>query len=358
MLEKPADKTGTFRRPRGKLAQRRHYEGHLAVQPKCDVKTIASKSGADSPIAEVVLVTCNSSPYIESCLKSIPLDVVRVIVVDNGSTDGTQDIVKRFFPTVELIENGANLSYGPSFNVAFPRTQTQYIVLSNADVVYSQGAIQTLVDFLIAHADVGVTAPQFLYPDGAWQISYGDIPSIWTGLRDATGVNSIRRWVRRLFWRIVDRKPKDVPYVSGAVLVFRRRAVEAVGGFDEAFFFYCDESDLCIRLRQAGWRVVFCPLARVTHVAGGDSIKVDRSEKFLTHLVNSQCRLAKKYLSDGQARFYMRCQRIYFSLLALGSRAIELLAIGSTACRFSYKAWSAGTYARLWKEKISEVRSG
>jgi hypothetical protein len=287
------------------------------MSAELELKELGKPNSALTPVADVVIVTCNSSPHIETCLESIQLDRCHIIVVDNGSADETLERIRRRFPEIEIVENGQNLGYGRACNIGFSKTKAEYVVLSNADVVYPPDGIRILVEFLKANPDVGITAPQFVYPNGAWQISYADVPGVWTGVKDVLGVSWARRKIRRLLWpHRIDRKPKDVPFVAGAVLVFPRAVFEEVHGFDENFYFYADESDLCMRLREKGWRIVFCPLTQVVHVGGGDSIRVDNSDKFVRHMVNSQGKLAKKHLSRWQAEFYMRSQWAFFRMAA------------------------------------------
>jgi GT2 family glycosyltransferase len=120
-----------------------------------------------------------------------------------------------------------------------------------------------------------------------------------------------RAGVREILWpRRIDRRPKEVPYVDGAVLVLRRLAFEEIGGFDEKFFIYSGECDLCARLRKAGWKSVFFPLAQVIHIRGADSLRVDSSDRFSRQLVDALGKLAKKHLPLWQAKFYMRSERV------------------------------------------------
>ena len=299
--------------------------------------------------AEVVVVTCNSASYIEGCLRSIPCDVFPTIVVDNASSDATLDIVRRTFPQVTIVENGKNLGYGPACNIGFHGTRAEYVVFSNADVVYSEGAVETLIDFLKAEPRVGITAPQFVYPDGRWQLSYADTPGVWTGIKDVMGLNTLHRSIRRLLWpRRLDRNPRDVPYVAGAVLALPRRAFAQMNGFDEDFYFYADESDLCMRLRKSHWRVVFCPLTQVVHVGGGDSVRVDFSERFLRHMVNSMGKLARKHLSPWRADFYMRTQWLFFGAGAAICRCAAFVRPGRSRLEARQKLFNA--YARMLRE--------
>jgi GT2 family glycosyltransferase len=134
--------------------------------------------------------------------------------------------------------------------------------------------------------------------------------------------------------------------VDGAVLAVRREAFAAVGGFDEDFFFYSDESDLCARLQKAGWRVRFLPSAEVIHVRGASVAKEDQAERFLRRMVNSQFLLASKHLPPWKVRVYARLQIGHFVRLSLTHRLLRRFGHFTD----SRKIWMLDAYSRIWKE--------
>lgn len=274
-------------------------------------------------------------------------------MVDNGSTDDTLEIVRSICPDARVIETGENLGYGKAINIGFRETSGEFAILSNPDIVFLPGSIAGLIDYLKENRRVGVVGPQQMFPNRSWQRSYGDLPGIWSGLKDAVGFTSIHSGMRRLFWpKKLDRKPKNVPYVDGGVLAVRREAFEKIGGFDEDFFFYGDESDLCARMRLAGWRTVFNPEPQVIHARGADSARVDASDHFVRHMVTSQSKLAKRYLSPNHARLYMQLQRIHFERLALAYRVLRMLSAGHGATNANNKIRVFRTYSRVLHEYL------
>ncbi len=298
---------------------------------------------------EVVVVTRNSRSHIGPCVDSIVAGGALPIIVDNGSTDETLEIVRARCPEAQIIATGENPGYGKSLNLGFRETTANFVILSNPDVVYLGDSIRQMAEFLEKNPKVGLTGPQQMFPNRTWQRSYGDLPGIWPGIKDAIGITTLHSVVRRAFWpRKVDRKPKDVPYVDGAILAVRREAFQEVGGFDEDFFFYSDESDLCARMQKAGWRTVFLPFAEVMHVRGADSAKVDRSDRFVRYMVRSQTLLANKHLPKWKARVYMRLQVWHFIRLGLMYRGLVWLAGKKSS--FADKIWMFDAYARIWKE--------
>ena len=305
----------------------------------------------------VIIVTYNSAQFIRPCLASLAQSGADIIVVDNGSVDDTREIV-RAHPRVELIEASANLGYGKAMNLIALKTKHPYMILSNADVVYGKDTVAELVSFLKSNPRVGITAPQQVSPTGDWQLSYADAPGIVSGLRDALGLNSVLRVHRRFRWpNKVDHRPKEVGYVAGAVLALPRLAFTEVKGFDEKFHFYGEESDLCIRLREVGWKVVFNPLIEVIHHAGGHSTAVDRSEKFHRLLVQSQVMLARKHLVPWRARLYLRMRKMYYQELAWALRVVRVFTPANKAAHLSRKIRVADTCSNLWTEQLSLLRA-
>lgn len=303
---------------------------------------------------EVVIVTHNSYRHIGPCLDSVFTTEASAIVVDNASTDETVELIRSRYPSVKIIDAGGNLGYGRAINIGFAETRGDFVVLSNPDVVYLADAIPRMVRFLKEHPDIAITGPQQQFPNGRWQRSYGDLPGIWPGIKDAVGITSVHRWVRRLLWPVsIDRVPKDVPYVDGASLAVRSDVFRDMGGFDETFYFYADESDLCARLSKAGWRVVFYPLAQIVHIRGADSIKLDRSDRFLRHMVQSQTLLASKLLPEWKQKIYAQSQNIQFRRLAITYRFLRLIAPGTRTESLSHKIWMFDRYSEIWREHLS-----
>lgn len=307
------------------------------------------------PQMEVVVVTHNSAMHIKPCLDSIFANGGVPIVVDNASRDETLDMIRSYHPGVQVVATGGNLGYAKAINKGFTQTRSEFVVLSNPDVVYQPDSISRMVNFLRGNPDVGVTGPQQMFPDGSWQRSYGDLPGIWTGIKDASGLSSLQRAIRRLLWpRRVDRRPKEVPYLDGAVLVVRRKVFESLGGFDEDFYFYGDESDLCARLWKAGWRAVFFPDALVTHVRGADSVHVDRSDRFPSFMVESHLRVAKKHLRPWKVRVYARLQQVYFQRMILAHRFLRLLAPSAQRVDLDRVIVTFEAYSRLWRAHLRQ----
>jgi N-acetylglucosaminyl-diphospho-decaprenol L-rhamnosyltransferase len=309
---------------------------------------------------EVVIVTHNSSGHIGSCVESVVAAGALPVIVDNGSTDNTLDIVRSRCPGAKIIATGENLGCGRALNVGFKETTGDFVILSNPDVVFLDYSISKMTEFLRKNQKVGVTGPQQMFPDRSWQRSYGDLPGIWSGIKDAVGITTLRIGARRTLWpRRIDRKPKEVPYVDGAVLAVRREAFLEMGGFDEEFFIYSGECDLCARLTKAGWKTVFFPLAEVIHIRGADSVRVDNSDRFVRQMVDGQRKLAKKHLPLWQAEFYMRSQWVSFVLKAVACRCARIVLpkrMGTP--RMMARIQFFETYLRVFRQCVTDGSAG
>lgn len=298
---------------------------------------------------EVVVVTHDSQKHIAPCLDSLKTNGAVAVVVDNESNDSTTRIVSEQYPQVKLIPARGNLGYGRSVNKGFRETTGEFVLLSNSDVIYLPGSIQRLVDLLMDNADIGLVGPQQIFPNGGWQWSYGDLPGLWSGFKAASGVTTFQNACHKWFWpRRIDREPKDVPYVGGAAVLVRRKAFEAIGGFDESFFRYGDEADLCARLHKAGWRTVFCPASEVIHVRGGDSVQISPFE-LLQNMVDSDMRVARKHLSPSHAAFYFRLKQLEYQRLSLMYKALHVLAPSKVTGAVRVNSASARDLVQIWR---------
>jgi hypothetical protein len=218
-----------------------------------------------------VVVTYNAAPWIERCLESVRSSGAEMIVVDNGSTDGTLEVVRGMFPEARVIEQD-NRGFGAANNVGMRAAAGRYFLLLNPDAWLADGALESLVAFADEHPDAAIVGPRLLNPDGSLQRSVRGYPSPW---RIGTEYFFLRklaphsRALNAFFGAGFDHESvREAEYLFGACLLVRREAVDSVGGFDEEFFLMSEEVDWCYRFRQAGWRVFFYPGAEVYHVVG------------------------------------------------------------------------------------------
>jgi hypothetical protein len=230
----------------------------------------------------IILLTWNTRELTLACLDSLAREglagrreapSVETIVVDNGSDDGTADAVRARFPWAEVIALPGNLGFSAANNVGLRRARGGVALLLNSDTVVNRAAILRCLSVLHEQPDVGAVGPQLLHPDGRLQNSVHNYPSFVTELVPKAALEWCfpRRYPSK---RRPSPTPIDVEAVLGACLFARREAWESAGLLPERdFFFFLEETDWCWSLREAGWRVVHVPDARVTHLSGGSSKK-------------------------------------------------------------------------------------
>jgi GT2 family glycosyltransferase len=225
----------------------------------------------------VIVVNWNVRDLLRECLRSLdrltPLnsDDAEILVVDNDSSDGSVGMLRREFPTVSVIANRENVGFGRANNQAFARCRGRYVLLLNPDTVVLDDAVARMTELLDARADVGAVGSRLVNPDGSLQRwTAGAFPSVWNlachyFFVDRLIPAGLRPRSPFLEQDVAD--DADVDWVSGACLMLRRAAVgETI--FDERFFMYGEDLDLCERLRRRGWRVLYAPRATVIHHHG------------------------------------------------------------------------------------------
>jgi N-acetylglucosaminyl-diphospho-decaprenol L-rhamnosyltransferase len=221
------------------------------------------------PEVSVVVVTYNSRDWIERCLESVRGN--ETIVVDNGSGDGTVELVREKFPEARVVEQ-ENVGMGAGNNAGMRLASGRYYLLLNSDAWVVGDAIERLVEFADAHPDAAVVGPRLLNPDGSLQRSARSFPTLWRLSTEYLFLRKLAPRSRALnaFYEggFAHDEVRSVDWLFGACLLVRRDAADEVGLFDEDFFMFSEETDWCYRFRQAGWQVYFFPGAEVVHVGG------------------------------------------------------------------------------------------
>jgi len=229
----------------------------------------------------VVIVSRNTCTHLRACLATVQAESPNeAIVVDNASSDGSVEMVRALYPWVNLHVNSRNLGYGAAANQAIAGCTAKYVLLLNSDTLLQTGVLEALGGYVARHPRAAVVGPRLVYPDGTLQPSCYPFPTpLDTLLANSPGAIPLGRLIRRYvpILRNFDLRTwphtyaRVVPYVKGAAIAIRREAFEAVGGFDESFFMYFEDADLCYRLMAAGWEVHFAPVTTVVHVGGASS---------------------------------------------------------------------------------------
>lgn len=225
----------------------------------------------DAPRFSVIIVSFNNRSLLPACIGSIYRTVDRrhleIIVSDNGSTDGSDRLVREQWPDIRLIENGKNLGFAAAVNRAIAVARGRYLVLMNSDAQLTPDALETIGRFMDEQSDVAIAGGGLVDPDGTAQNSAAALPGMATefGLKPALKLLFPRRFPGRVTGR---HAPFEVDSIIGALMVVRADAVRRVGGLDEDYFFFLEETDWCLRMKRAGMRVMVVPDARIIHHQG------------------------------------------------------------------------------------------
>lgn len=280
----------------------------------------------DAPWAAVV-VNYEAGEALTACVASLLADVSAggspdVVVVDNGSSDGSVATLRGAWPDVRVVDAGGNVGYAAAANRGIAATTASVVAVCNPDLVVRPGTAAALVS-VFADPTVGAAGPRVLNPDGSTYPSARRDPA----LVDAVGHAVLGRvWPRNPCtrrYRELDADPavaRDVDWASGAALWFRRDAIEGIGGWDEGYFMYLEDVDVGWRLRRAGWRVRYEPGGVVVHHQG---LSTDRQpyRMILEHHRSSYRFAAKRW--HGARRLLLLPAAAFLAVRALGALAVR-----------------------------------
>ena len=226
----------------------------------------------------VIYVNWNTGPLLVKSIATLPAAMpgldYDVWVVDNTSTDGSVPMVRGLYPDVNVIQNTTNAGFARANNQAMQQAKGRYFLLINTDAFAAPGSIRRMVDLAEHQPYAGIVGARLDNPDGSFQASYVNFPSLWQEFLILSGLG------RRLYGYFYPNHapfrgepPRAVDYVQGACLLVRRAAYGLVGGMDEGYFMYSEEVDWCYAMRRKGWQVWYQPAARVTHIGSASSAK-------------------------------------------------------------------------------------
>lgn len=232
----------------------------------------------------ICILTFNSESYLRDCLDSIrtfpPKGEYEIIVADNGSTDGTLEMLEEEYPEVQLIRNQENLGFTKPNNQMLKLAKGEVLLLLNPDTKLIEDCFNPQLDYLKAHPEVGICIPKVLNADGSFQKqSRRGEPRPLEVFGYFTGLGKLFPKNKRLNGYLMSWLPEDeiaeVKAVSGSCMFIRRETWQAVGDLDVTFFAYQEDSDYCIRAGKLGWKVVYLPISKIIHYGGkgGSSVK-------------------------------------------------------------------------------------
>lgn len=243
-------------------------------------------NSGNAPEASVIIVSFNTRDILRACLDSLYTAIgrraIEVIVIDNASRDASSDMVAREFPQAQLLRSTTNLGFAAANNLGFKLAQGRYVILLNPDAQVEADAFANAILRMDASPEVGMAGGRLVDGNGRDQPSARRFPSLLNEVLVISGLAA--RFPRsRLFGRF-DRtwadpaQPADVDWVPGAFAIMRHDALRAVGHFDERFFLYYEEVDLCRRFKAAGWQIWYWPDIVIRHLGGESSKTVENAE--------------------------------------------------------------------------------
>lgn len=256
---------------------------------------------SEKPDVSIIIVNYNSASFLRDCLSSINSSQIEarieIVVYDNGDPSSEMDSIQTEFTSVKFITDRRHVSYAAANNAGAGESGGEYILFLNPDTIIKPGSIDGLLEFIKVTPDCRVVGPRLVNKDGKVEISCALDP----GILSEAYMKLLKSLPAGLKYRIfgVDRiRKSDV--VVGAALMIKREAFAKVGGFDEGYPLYFEESDLCLRIRQMGWSVYYYPKVEIVHYLGsaGGINKINPPKKGL-----SQSEI--KYRM-GQLRYYRK----------------------------------------------------
>jgi N-acetylglucosaminyl-diphospho-decaprenol L-rhamnosyltransferase len=240
---------------------------------------------------DAIIVNWNGAAFLDRLLSQLETaDLHQIIVVDNASSDGSAETAEKK-SAIKTIRNPVNRGFGSAANQALQISTAPYALLLNVDIEITQEAIELMENYMESHPEAAIVAPQLLFADGKLQPSCRKFPT-------TSGLFLYLSYLDRIFPSSYRLKPEahhqlmEVDQPMGAALLMRRSAINEIGFFDEQFFLYMEEVDLCDRIQRKGWKIVYIPDAKAIHFAGGSS--------------NQDRRQAQKYFFESVIRYFRK----------------------------------------------------
>ena len=249
----------------------------------------------------IIIVNHDTRELLSDCLHSLKMEresrPLQVIVVDNGSHDGSPEMVEHDFPHVRLIRNETNEGFAKPNNQGLALAEGRYCLLLNSDTIVRPHALRTLVNFMDNHPDVGACGPRLVNPDGTLQRSCRSFPSLWRHFCDMSGLENL--FPNSVFGNFEKRfdhdRDAEVDQPMGAALLVRSDVIRQVGYLDEQFKIYYNEVDWCKRIKDSGWKISFVRDAEIVHYGGKTTEITNRSMEQFDEMTRNTLRYYEKH---------------------------------------------------------------
>jgi GT2 family glycosyltransferase len=305
-----------------------------------------------SVMLTIIIVNWNTSELLASCLESLAkrqkravrAGRVQVIVVDNASKDGSEAMVRTSFPEVDILNSGENIGFGKANNLGIPLARGKFVLFLNPDTIVHSQALQRMVEFMQGAPTVGGLGPRMVYPDGRIQgLGLQWFPSPWTELFNLLFVSE--RSIARIKNYLPYRDPEQSGYVRkiyGGAFLVRKEVLSQVGGFDERFFMYGEDVDLCARIQKAGWKLYYLSEAEIVHLVGGAA--KNTTSQFSTLM---KCESISKLME----KYYGRKGRMLYGVSIFCGASFRLIVLGIlwiTSLKSSHK------YVKNYRQSVQK----
>jgi GT2 family glycosyltransferase len=266
-----------------------------------ELTPLTAADGSDPAILTIITVTYNSRGEVGPCIESLPLELcgrpVEAIVVDNASMDGTLEFIHSKYPHVAGYTSGGNLGFGTANNFGVRRSTGEYLLFLNPDARVNKEALEHCLTRLKNEPDIGIISPKLVLANGEMDLACRRaVPTVWDGVTRSTGLSRVFpnvKWCAGYnLTYLPDNDTYPVGAVNGAFMMMRSSLFKQIGAFDERFFMYGEDLDLCLRCSKEGFKVVYDGRHTVIHLKGSSSRKVYRK--------------MSKALFTGTKQFYLK----------------------------------------------------
>jgi GT2 family glycosyltransferase len=254
----------------------------------------------------VVIINWNTKELLITCLDSLfsggLISEEQVWVVDNASSDGSAEAIEKYFPNINLIITPENVGFGAANNLAILHINKKYVWFLNPDTEVRSAALTTLINFMESNPSAGAAGSKFLNPDGSLQTSCYPFPTVSRECWRLLHLDTIWTYggYNQAHWN--PNEVREVDVLQGASLILRKEVLDQVGLFDEDYFMYTEEVDLCFRVKNAGWHLFWVPQSEVIHY-GGQSTQQAATEMFIS-LYQTKLLFFKKHYSWFDVQLY------------------------------------------------------
>ncbi|MBD3366180.1 glycosyltransferase [candidate division WWE3 bacterium] len=293
------------------------------------------------PKVTVIITTYNDGAFVSKCLnnlkkiKEASYSNLDVIVKDQNTTDGTKELIKQDYPWVTLIE-GENVGLSKAYNTSYRQADSEYLLFLGMDAFPEENAIKTLVDYFEAHSKVGAATCKLVLEDGSLDMdAHRAFPTPWISLTKFLGLSKLfphSPLFNGYFLPGKDmEKPHEIDMLISHFMFTRKSVLDEVGGFDEDYFLYGEDVDICYRIKEAGWRIMYLPQCQAIHAKGGGigirKTTRNRVKKPLKHRLKMQ-RLSAEAMETFLRKHYMeKYSKFLVHLMIFSSRLLGKLRV-------------------------------